>query len=105
MEKDTHLNQYGLGLEIKITYDELLVELEMSQEKYISAVRTSLVRPKLFLKCRLFCTPSLAHSPGSGRKGIRPERRGRNDCTSLLGGDGGSWFKKPWKLCEMCRFL
>ena len=47
-----HLNQYGLALEIKITYDELLVELEMSQEKYISAVRTSLVRPKLFLKCR-----------------------------------------------------
>ena len=24
----------------------------MSQEKYASAVRTSLVRPKLFLKCR-----------------------------------------------------
>ena len=47
-----HLNQYGLALEIKITYDELLAELEMSQEKYISVVRTSLVRPKLFLKCR-----------------------------------------------------
>ena len=46
-----HLNQYGLALEIKITYDELLVELEISQEKYISTVRTSLVRPKLFLKC------------------------------------------------------
>ena len=51
-ERYTHLNQYGLALEIKITYDELLVELEMSQEKYISAVRTSLVGPKLFLKCR-----------------------------------------------------
>ena len=25
-----HLNQYGLAFEIKITYDELLVELEMS---------------------------------------------------------------------------
>ena len=47
-----HLNQYGLALEIKIAYDELLVELEMSQEKYINAVRMSLVRPKLFLKCR-----------------------------------------------------
>ena len=47
-----HLNQYGLEFEIKITYDELLVELEMSQEKYISAVRTSSVRPKLLLKCR-----------------------------------------------------
>ena len=47
-----HLNQLGLALEIKITYNELLVELEMSQEKYISTVRTSLVRPKLFLKCR-----------------------------------------------------
>ena len=33
-----------------MTYDELLVELEMSQEKYINAVRTSLIRPKLFLK-------------------------------------------------------
>ena len=29
-----------------------MVELEMSQEQYITAVRTSLVRPKLFLKCR-----------------------------------------------------
>ena len=47
-----HLNQYCLALEIKITYDELLVELVMSQENYISAVRTSLVIPKLFLKCR-----------------------------------------------------
>ena len=47
-----HLNQYGLKLEIKITYDELLVQLGMPQEKYISAVRTFLVRPKLFLKCR-----------------------------------------------------
>ena len=47
-----HLNQYGLALEINITYDELLVELEMSQEKYISALRTSVGRPKLFLKCR-----------------------------------------------------
>ena len=47
-----HLNQYGLALEIKITYDELLVELEISQEKYIRALRNSLVRSKLFLKCR-----------------------------------------------------
>ena len=47
-----HLNQYGLALEIKITYYELQVELEMLQEKYISVVRTSLVRPMLFLKCR-----------------------------------------------------
>ena len=29
-----------------------MVELEMSQEKYRSAVRTSVGRPKLFLKCR-----------------------------------------------------
>ena len=35
-----HLNQYGLALEIKITYDELVVQLEMSQEKYISASKT-----------------------------------------------------------------
>ena len=47
-----HLNLYGLALEIKITYDELQIELEMSQENYISAVRTSLVRLELFLKCR-----------------------------------------------------
>ena len=47
-----HLNQFGFAFEIKITYDELLVELAMSQEKYVSAVRTSLVRPKLFLKSR-----------------------------------------------------
>ena len=47
-----HLNQYDLALDFKITYDELLVELEMLQEKYISAVRTSLVGPKLWLKCR-----------------------------------------------------
>ena len=47
-----HLNQYGLALEFKITYDKLLVELDMLQKIYKSAVRTSLVRPKLFLKCR-----------------------------------------------------
>ena len=46
-----HLNQYGLAFQIKITYDELLVEFEMSQ-KYASVVRTSLARPMLFLKCR-----------------------------------------------------
>ena len=43
-----HLNQYGLALEVEITFDEFMVELEMSQEEYITAVRTSLVRPKLF---------------------------------------------------------
>ena len=47
-----HLNQYGLALEVEITFDKFMVELEMSQEEYITAVRTSLVRPKLFLKCR-----------------------------------------------------
>ena len=47
-----HLNQYGLAFDIKITYDELLVEFEVSQEKYINVVRMSLVRPKLFLKCK-----------------------------------------------------
>ena len=47
-----HLNQYGLALEVEIIFDEFMVELEMSQEKYITAVRTSIVRPKLFLKHR-----------------------------------------------------
>ena len=47
-----HLNQYGLALELEITFDEFMVELEMSQEEYITAVRTSLVRPKLVLKHR-----------------------------------------------------
>ena len=38
-----YFNQYSLPLEIRIIYDELLVELEMPQEKCTSAVRTSLV--------------------------------------------------------------
>ena len=40
-----HLNQYGLALEVEITFDEFMVELEISQEEYITAVRTCLLRP------------------------------------------------------------
>ena len=65
-----YLNQYGLGLQIKITYDESMIEFEMSQEKYTSAVRTSVVRPKLFLKCRPFCIPYWPASQGAAAGGL-----------------------------------
>ena len=45
-----HLNQYGMALDLKTTFDEMLTELEMTEDEYIKAVRTPLVRPKFFLK-------------------------------------------------------
>ena len=47
-----HLNQYGMALDLKTTFDEMLIELEMTEDEYIKAVRISLVRPKRFLKKR-----------------------------------------------------
>ena len=47
-----HSNQYGMALDLKTTFDEMLTELEMTEDEYIKAVRTSLVRPKFFLKRR-----------------------------------------------------
>ena len=47
------LNQYGIALELQTTLDEMLTQLDMSEEEYVKAVRTSLVRPK----------PSLKHRP------------------------------------------
>ena len=46
------LNQYGIALELQTTLDEMLTQLDMSEEEYVKAVRTSLVRPKPFLKHR-----------------------------------------------------
>ena len=46
------LNQYGIALELQTTLDEMLTQLDMSEEEYVKAVKTSLVRPKPFLKCR-----------------------------------------------------
>ena len=45
-----HLNQYSMGLDLETTFDEMLIELEMTEDEYIKAVRTSIVRPKLLLK-------------------------------------------------------
>ena len=45
-----HLNQYDMTLDLETTCDEMLTELEMTEDEYIKAVRTSLVRQKLFLK-------------------------------------------------------
>ena len=45
-----HLNQYGMALDLETTFDEMLMELEMTEDEYIKAVIISLVRPKLFLK-------------------------------------------------------
>ena len=43
MEKiKRHLNQYGMALDLKTTFDEMLIELEMTKE-YIKAVRISLL--------------------------------------------------------------
>ena len=42
--------QYGMALDLEITFDEILIELEMTEDEYIKAMRISLVRPKLFLK-------------------------------------------------------
>ena len=45
-----HLNQYGMALDLEITFNEMLTELKMTEDEYIKAVRISLVRPKLSLK-------------------------------------------------------
>ena len=45
-----HLNQYGMALDLETTFDEMLMELEMTEDEYIKTVRNSLVRAKLFLK-------------------------------------------------------
>ena len=45
-----HLSLYGMALNLETTFDEMLIELEMTEGEYIKAVRTSLVRPKHFLK-------------------------------------------------------
>ena len=45
-----HLNQYSMALDLETTFDEMLMELEMTEDEYIKAVRISLVRLKLFLK-------------------------------------------------------
>ena len=37
-------------LDLEITFDEMLIELEMTEDEYIKAVKISLVRPKLVLK-------------------------------------------------------
>ena len=41
------------GIDITTTYEEMLSFLDMTHEKYIRAVQTSIVRPKLFLKWKL----------------------------------------------------
>ena len=51
-EIGTWFNQYGLALDAEINLDKLPIELDMTEEEYIIAVWISLVRPKLFLKCR-----------------------------------------------------
>ena len=44
------LKEYGMGLEIKISFDEMLLDLNLSLEDYYKSVQSSLSRPKLFLK-------------------------------------------------------
>ena len=43
------LSDYGMALDLETGYDEMLVELEMTEE-YIRAVSITLVRPKIFLR-------------------------------------------------------
>ena len=44
------LSDYGMALYLEISYDEMLIELEMTGEEYIRAVSITLVRPKIFLR-------------------------------------------------------
>ena len=39
-----------MALDLETSYDEMLVELEMTEEEYIRAVSITLVRPKTFLR-------------------------------------------------------
>ena len=41
-----------MALDLETSYDEMLVELEMTEEEYIRAVSITLVRPKIFLRQR-----------------------------------------------------
>ena len=45
-----HLKDYGMALDIDISFHEMLLELEMTEDDYIKAIQSSLIRPKLFLK-------------------------------------------------------
>ena len=40
-----------MGKDVQTTFSEILNELDMTYEEYIKAVRTTIVRPKLFLEC------------------------------------------------------
>ena len=44
------LKEYGMGLEIKKSFDEMLLDLDISLEEYYKSIQSSLSRPKLFLK-------------------------------------------------------
>ena len=48
-----YLDDCHMALDITTTYEEMLSFLDMTHEEYIKAVRTSIVRPKLFLKRKL----------------------------------------------------
>ena len=39
-----------MALDLETFFDEMFIELEMTEDEYIKAVRISLVRPKPFLK-------------------------------------------------------
>ena len=45
-----HLSDYGMALDLSTTFDEMLAELQLTEEEYINSVRSTLVRPKFFLK-------------------------------------------------------
>ena len=45
-----HLSDNAMALDLETSYDQMLTELEMTEEEYINAVRITLVRPKIFLR-------------------------------------------------------
>lgn len=45
-----HLDEYGMGDDVDETFEEMLNTLDISEEEYITAVRTSITRPKVFMK-------------------------------------------------------
>ena len=42
--------ELGMGLDVTTTFDEMLCQLEMTNDEYIKAVHSSPMRPKFFLK-------------------------------------------------------
>ena len=43
-----HINNYGMGDDVNESFEDMLKELDMCEDEYIKAIRTSITHPKVF---------------------------------------------------------